>query len=266
MDWDTDNDGLPDKFEYDNSSRGTDPLDPNDNSDAPLDFDSDLNPNLHEYWNGTDPWTAAPLDHVSHVNFGCAYWGEGDGDAFTGPGDMNNLQALILGGSTDYSNVIPRSWQVQDLDRDGFPGPGDLSILQSMILESSLPSIDSRAAELVLFDSPSSPVADGFTCHVTIGVLGEHVAGDRYVSGFGVVFTVSSGSATLLGGDGSDSGGRYDYSGPFDPFTPARIVIRIDSPGTIEIDAQVPACGTLGTVPVFRARPVGLDALRHVEK
>ena len=252
--WDSDGDGLPDKFEVDNSDRGALSLDPCDPDDADLNFDDDANSNLHEYWNGTDPWVNDhPQGHEGHSQLGCYYWGDANGDGVPDPTDLNKLQSLILevSGSDQYPNVIPALWQVQDLVRDETPAPTDLNLLQSMILEIPLASIDSRAGGLEVLSPLSVPllVADGLTCHVTVGVLAENpvVPGQDYTTGFAVVFRIgagSTGSATLLGGDGGYAGGgRYKFSGAFDQSSPANIVVRIDSPGTIYVDAFIPACG-----------------------
>ncbi|MFO8056792.1 MAG: hypothetical protein R6V10_05815 [bacterium] len=94
-------------------------------------------------------------------------------------------------------------------------------------------------------------MAVGDTCHVTVGVLSEHPDGDKYTSGFTVVFQTgdsSTGSATLLGGDGEYSGDRYDFSGPVIDNAPARITLRIDSAGTIEIEPFIRECQS-GTLP-----------------
>ena len=65
--------------------------------------------------------------------------------------------------------------------------------------------------------------------------------------GFSVVFWVESGSATILGGEGTDlagaAGNRYDVTGPSTDSAKANVVIRVDGVGPITIGAKVPACG-----------------------
>ncbi|MFO8057438.1 MAG: C13 family peptidase, partial [bacterium] len=246
--WDSDGDGLPDKFEYDNRSGHADGenLDPVDASDGgTTDFDSDLNPNVHEYWNGTDLWSADPQGHHGSGQVGCAYWGEGDGDAVVASGDVTVLKSKIAETPTDYSNVIPGNADTQDLDGDGVLASGDLTILKSMVSEIEITSINSRAAELVVLSEPSGSVQMGETCHVTLGVLSENQEDNEYTAGFAVVFQVgsaSTGTATLWGGDGEYSDDRYDFSGPVDQNAPARITLRIDSAGTVYLEPFIPEC------------------------
>jgi len=132
---------------------------------------------------------------------------------------------------------------VQELSADGLPDPGDLSIIQSMILGNDLTDLGSRPASIVVIDSPAATLSVGSTTHASVHLENQN---SLYTSGFGVVFSVdvsSTGTATLFGGDGADSGGRYDFTATA-PDASARIVIRADSPGTIYINATVPQCGT----------------------
>ncbi|MFO8056709.1 MAG: carboxypeptidase regulatory-like domain-containing protein [bacterium] len=244
-DWDSDDDGIPDGFEalHSGDSVSLDPLDSSDGGTT--DFDSDLNPNVHEYWNGTDLWSADPQGHHGSGQVGCAYWGEGDGDVVVASGDVTVLKSKIAETPTDYSNVIPDNADTQDLDRDGVLASGDLTILKSMVSEIELNNINSRAKELVVLSQPSGPVQVGDTCHVTLGVLSEYPDSDKYTAGFAVVFLVgssSTGTATLWGGDGEYSGERYDFSGPVAENAPARITLRIDSAGTIYMESFIPEC------------------------
>ncbi|MFO8058267.1 MAG: hypothetical protein R6V10_13325 [bacterium] len=267
--WDSDGDGLPDNFEYDNM--GASPaLDPTV-ADGNTDFDSDLNPNVHEYWNGTDLWSADPQGHHGSGQVGCAYWGEGDGDCVVASGDVTVIKSTIAETPTDYSNVIPNNADTQDLDRDGVLASGDLTVLKSMVSEIEINNINSRAKELVVLSQPSGPVKVGDTCHVMLGVLSEHPDGNKYTAGFAVVFQVgsaSTGTATLWGGDGEYSGNRYDFSGPVIDNAPARITLRVDSAGTIEIEPFIPECQS-ATLPfegrycpeILMSTPISIEAV-----
>jgi hypothetical protein len=62
--WDTDGDYLPDLYEVLNTGASP-PLNPFDPSDGDTCFElpgfEDINPNYHEYWNNTDPWSTDPV-------------------------------------------------------------------------------------------------------------------------------------------------------------------------------------------------------------
>jgi len=240
--WDSDDDGMPDKFEFDNMSGHTENLDPvfDDGND---DFDSDLNPNVHEYWNGTDLWVADPMNHHGFSQFGCAYWGEGNGNCVIDSGDLTNLKNNLMANPSDYSGVIPDNSDTQELNGNGVFDSGDLSYLKGFLILSLNTNVPSRADELVVLSQPSGPVQVGDTCHVTLGVRSVDTSDSQYTAGFAVVFQTSgNGSATVWGGDGDDSGNRYDYSGAVSESAPARVTLRIDSAGTIEINPYIPQC------------------------
>ena len=129
---------------------------------------------------------------------------------------------------------------------DGIMSPFDYNLLVQMVAEQTISSLPSRPVDIEVIESPAVPVADGMTCHLTVGVLNE---ASKYTGGFGVVFEVdpsSTGAATILGGEGASGGGRYDVSGPIALGGRSRVVIRIDSPDTIYIDASIPECGAGG--------------------
>jgi len=69
-----------------------------------------------------------------------------------------------------------------------------------------------------------------------------------YAPGFGVVFTVVSGNAVLLGGDGTaDSeaaGNRYQVSREAASGAKANIVVLVTGAGPVTIGAKIPGCGT----------------------
>ena len=240
--WDSDGDALPDGYEYLHAASSP-PLDACSVADGSDDFDNDKLENVHEYYNGTDPW-AFELDNSRH-SAGCFYWTEsGVGNGILGPEDIAEFQGYLVSGSANYESVIPPSVDVQELSADGIPDPTDLSIIQAMILGQSLDDVKSRPAAMEVIDTPAASIEVGSTTHATLHLLNE--AG-LYTSGFGIVFSVnasSTGSVTLLGGDGDDVSGRYDFTS-FATDAPSRIVLRADTPGTVYLDASIPACGIM---------------------
>jgi len=262
--WDTDGDGLPDKFEIDNIANPGGALDPDNALDGPDNFDADSNENVHEYWNNTDPWNDGPAPSV-FLSPACYYFGEGDGDGVVGPGDLNMMELEIAGVPQNYSNIIPQSFDPMDLDKDGVPGPGDLVPLELMITQANMPAgYDGAPVNIGILYQPGGPVAVGDTTHITLSVENDGAPAVDYSSGFAMVYWIESGSATLLGGEGEAfgeiAGNRYDMAGESSSLAPANIVIRVDGessslapanivirvdgPGPITINAKIPACGT----------------------
>jgi len=94
-----------------------------------------------------------------------------------------------------------------------------------------------------------TPVKVGDTTHVTISVAaqGPGLPANLFAPGFGVMFWVASGAATLMGGEGTivgqPAGNRYDISMEAADGALANIIVRPDAAGTIVIDALIPACG-----------------------
>jgi hypothetical protein len=239
--WDSDGDGLPDGYEVTNSTGHSPNLDPIAAADGALDFDSDTNQNGNEYWNGTDPWTADPVGAA-----GCAYWGEGDGDLIIGPGDKTALVNLTKGNAPSFADLIPPTGETLELDMDLIPGPGDLSLLTQFMKGSAIVDLGSRPVSLSRVDPVGGTVsvAVGSTTHLTVTV---NNSSGRHTAGVGVVFELDTGSsggtATLLGGEGTGGGAtRYDTTGSI-AGGQARVVIRVDTAGTIIINARVPGCG-----------------------
>jgi len=196
LSWDTDNDMMPDGFEVTNSIGHTtgenlDVLDPADGMTA--DFDGDGNPNSHEYWNGTDPWTWDPVGYV-----GCGYWADSGemelADGIVSSSDLAAMKRWLAGEvSTQYDGVIPPGGNTHDIDGDGAISSGDLGILGQMLSDTILSDValPTRPNALVLIDSPSGNVSIGDTCHVTLGV--GNVGGTR-TPGIGVVFEIDPSS------------------------------------------------------------------------
>src|SRR4030042_1753081 len=212
---DTVSDYIPDLYEctHQASSPALDPLDPNDGATnfEPL-VGRDNNYNFHEYWNGSDLWSFDPSPDPLHPDGpGCYYWGEGDGDGYVLGSDKSVLQAEVLGFNQSYDKVIPRGIpDVQNLDADGYILGGDLAQTRAFILSAPGGGVNSRAADLEKVYEPAGDVLVGSTTHVTVRVRHSNLANVLYQAGFAVVFSIdpsSTGTAVLLGGDGSYSAG-----------------------------------------------------------
>ncbi len=244
--WDSDGDALPDGFEANNYSRPISPLDPADSLDGADDFDGDSNPNVHEYWNGTDPWAPSITGGV-----GCHGWGDSgntvSADGLISPLDIIPLLNRINLKPATYTGVIPYNGDSQELDMDEIVSPLDLSILKSMVGMINTTGNPSIPADLEVSGSTMIEVEVGYTRGVSVGVANNY---PNYTSSIGVVFTIdaedSTGTATLLGGEGPSGPGRYDVSGAIVEGGRSTITLRADSPGTIFLNAEIPPCGNDG--------------------
>jgi hypothetical protein len=256
LDWDSDGDYLPDLYEAMNLASSP-TFDPTNALDGPLDFEAsgfeDGNPNYQEYWNGSDPWGKDPVPNPLFPDSpGCYYWAEADGDGWAMPGDRAIMQLKVLGLTVSYANVIPDNGDGQDLDGDGFIMVGDLTIMRAFMLNAPVGTVGSRAAALEKVYEPLGPVAVGGTAHVTVAVRNEGGAANNCSASFSVVFSIdpsSTGSAVLPGGDGSyGANTRFDVSGPSGAADGghATIHMKATAPGTIVINAAIPACGASG--------------------
>ena len=249
LSWDTDHDALPDAYEVANMTGHTVGLrlDPKSAGDGDLDFDSDGNANKHEYWNGSSPWVA---NAIPANGPGCAFWGDATGDGIIDAGDVTAIRNRVLGISWTYPPALPPLGDTQDMDMDNIPSGVDLSIIRNMLLIASLPLVESRPTALDLYQAPGSSVLVGRTCHLTVEVRNTGGSAGNHTSGIGVIFEKVSGAgtATFLGGDGAQSSTnkRYDLSGPIASSGRANIVLRIDSAGTIVIQARIPQDGDPG--------------------
>jgi hypothetical protein len=242
--WDTDRDGLPDVFEWDNRAASPS-LNFGDSADGKADFDADLNPNAHEYWNGSSLWTVDPKDHFAHPFYGCAYWGDATGDCWVNAVDFNALRDRVRGAAVSYAGVLPPTGWTHDLDANGFVNPVDLNILRNLISGAVIFSLDSSPVGLAVDAAPAT-VAVGDTAHITISV--HNVIGSQ-TPGFAIEFWVdgsSTASAAIFGGDGEQSGLRYDYSGPNLTTSASTIILRPNTPGSLIIQARIPSCGAPG--------------------
>jgi hypothetical protein len=248
LNWDTDADRLPDGFERDHSSGqpGDNNLNPLAPADGAADFDGDDNSNKNEYWNGSDPWNADPTPG-QFENPACYYWADSDGDGTPAPSDLVMLRLEIAGVPQSYLNILPHSLDTLDLDRDGNAAPSDQILLKLIVALAERPGgYPSQAGSLEVISAPTGSVAVGSTTHVTVSVHSMS-GGIPYAPGFGVVFTISSGNAVLLGGDGTavgqPAGNRYDFSMAASAGARANMVVLVTGPGPITINVKVPSCG-----------------------
>ncbi len=245
-DWDTDGDALPDGFEVENSvghgDAGLDPLCSDDGLGE--DFDGDGIENSHEYYNGTDIWSVDVTGGAS-----CYSWGDsGDpvaADGVVSPLDAAALMNRIVGNDVSYSGALPPNGDGQRLMGDPLGvSPLDLSLLMSMISGNDSAANPTTPTDLVVEGNILSSVEEGSTERVTVSVVNSSAIG--YTSSIGVVFEIdpaSTGAATLLGGEGPSGTGRYDVSGAMDSGGLSSIVVRVDAPGMIYLNATLPPCG-----------------------
>ena len=104
--------------------------------------------------------------------------------------------------------------------------------------------IPSRPVSIVKLSPAAVSVHVGDTTHVTVALQNEAAL---YSPGFGVVFSIdpsSTGTATILGGEGGSGGNRYDVTGTGSLSARSNVIIRVDSAGVIKINVSVPQCGT----------------------
>jgi hypothetical protein len=136
------------------------------------------------------------------------------------------------------------------MDMDGVPTGVDLSIIRNMLFMAELPLVEARPISLDVVSSPAADILVGRTCHVSVEVRNAGGGNGNHTSGIGVIFepTGGNGSATFLGGDGAQpwTGNRYDLSGPIAQNGRASIVLRIDSAGTVVLQARIPQDGDPG--------------------
>ena len=151
--------------------------------------------------------------------------------------------------TTEYSGVYPPGGETHDLDSDDVISSGDIGIMMIMLSNQTISDLGmpSRPSGFTLVDAPSGTVKVGDTCRVKVAV--DNIKGWR-TGGIGIVFSIdpsSTGTATILGGEGEDlSGNRYDVSSAFNVGVGgiSSIALKIESAGTIIINANTPQCGT----------------------
>jgi len=231
---DSDADGIWDGFEFDHPLC-LDPLDP---SDALLDSDLDTLENVHEYFNNNgDGNVSDPCDDTKPRRGapGGGYFGDGDGDLIIGSTDLSQINLKLNNRGVDYLNVFPADPVIQDMDGDLIIGSTDKSIL-SLILNAKLADFIAGTPTELSLVAPATPPTVGVGDTVRIQVkLTKDLTKPR--AGFGVVFTIVSGSGTLLGGEGISGPGRYDLTALNGV---AQMVVRADGSGTILVQVDLP--------------------------
>ncbi len=246
LEWDTDGDALPDGYEVANSSGhalNLDPLDPGDGCAS--DFDGDGNANCHEYYNGTDIWS----ENVTGGS-ACFSWADSgstvSADGLVSPLDLGALNARASLKDASYTGVLPPNGDSQELDMDEIISALDLAVLRQMVANLSTSGNPSRPVALEVYGDTAVTAEVGSTVRIELGALNQ---GGKHTSSLGIIFTIdpsSTASATLLGGDGSASGGRYDVTGPIATGGRSAIVLLPTAPGALLLNAHLPPCGVDG--------------------
>ena len=234
---DTDCDGMPDAWELAHSCMHF------DIPDAMLDYDVDGLENIHEYYNGWDDNLSDPCvaGKPKRGRAGMGYFGDADGNHSIGFPDLTQMVLVLSGNSPSYDSVYPSNRVVQDLDGNGSLGFPDLALL-TLLLSGNVISPSGWPTTLdqetpTLGHIPTVAVGQTVAIRVRLTKTGSPALARP---GFGVVFSVIAGSATLLGGEGAGvpAGSRYDLTNLNGE---ARIVLRVDAAVTIKVHVEVPS-------------------------
>ena len=229
---DTDDDQMPDPYEVSHSC-----LLPSVN-DAAADPEFDGVVNIDEYYNSWDANTSDPCDDSKPKigRPGMGFFGDADGSLSIGGPDKDQLALILSGNSPSYSPVYPAMQMIQDFDGSGSIGGPDLDYIKLM-LSGNVVSPFGWPTDLTKelpAGVPSIQVGHTVAIKVKLTTLGGL---ER--PGFGVEFKVVVGTATLFGGEGSGAGGwRYDLTNYLGE---ARLVLRVDAEGPIEVQVRLPA-------------------------
>ena len=217
-------------------------------SDGATDDDGDGVANVHEYFDG-ELHTADPCSNTSPKKGkkGGGYFGDADGSLSFGVPDLDTLKAQASGRPANYSSVFPPHFLVQDLDGTNSIGVGDLDLLKAIISGRASDYISgspNALAKVLPSGNPDVVVGDTVALKVTLSKDGTLLRG-----GFGVVFSVVQGSATLFGGEGDPgapypAGSRWDIT---DLNGQARMTLRADATGPIRVQVQLPYDGVVHT-------------------
>ena len=177
------------------------------------------------------------------------------------------------GGPENFAGVIPTTGGTMDLNADGVYAAPDYSAIFEMV-SGRAANVGGIPGQLDLTYAPAVGIQEGMTTHLSVKVRARRAdLGIKYMTGAAVVFTVdtasSSGTATLFGGDGPPMGHvdygdyRWDQTGQLgfqaDDVDPAKVMIRIDTAGTIVIKVHTPQIGTSGDgryMPYLEISPV----------
>ena len=155
-----------------------------------------------------------------------------------------------------FYHVIPTSGHTMDFSANALWDPVDLTAMKDVQSGRDTGALPSLPTALELSDPPDPSVQVGMT--TGIGVKVQTQEPGKYMTGAAVVFKIdtvlSTGTATLLGGDGPPIGDqrygeyRYDHVGELMPTASdeaaARVTVRVDTAGTIAIKVYTPEVGT----------------------
>jgi len=235
LDPDSDNDLMFDGWEINAASCGLDPL---FFGDAWLDGDTDGLANIHEYFNNNgDGNVSDPCDENKPRRGwpGGGYFGDADGNLLIGVPDLNKINIKLNDRLPDYSNVFPADPIIQDLDGNQIIGVPDKDLI-SLILNGKQSGIIAGSPTELSLVAPigGATVSEGDTVRIQVK-LTKDLTKPR--AGFGVVFTIVSGSGTLLGGEGISGSGRYDLTA-LDGV--AQLVVRVDGTESILVEVALP--------------------------
>jgi len=238
-DADSDDDMMPDGYEYDNLLDGTSA------GDKYSDFDGDGNPNVHEYFNGTlagDTLNPDPYCGEGGYCFGESGWlptnGVIDGTDLTQV--KNYLRSA--GAAVDYTGVIPPNGDSADLDGSSMVDGGDLTLYKLLLSGQCSGDLTGAATQMNKTLPPGSSITGGGT--IEVEVLSSPATNDNPRSGYGVIFWIhssSTGAGTIYGGDGDTLGFRYDVTGDILSGGKARVYLHVLSGGTIQVNTRIPA-------------------------
>jgi hypothetical protein len=225
------------------------------------DADGDGLENIHEYYNNWDANVSDPCDagKPKRGRAGIGYFGDSDGSVSLGAPDLQQMKLVLSGNSPSYAAVYPPDRLVQDFDGSNSIGAPDLQYLR-LILSGSVISPTGWPTTLSQETPVGIPsVAVGHTVAIRVRL---HSSGNTARPGFGVVFSVSQGTATLYGGEGAGIpvGSRYDLTTLAGE---ARIVLRVDAAVTIKVHVEVPspnpAVDKILEAPVVLTQDVEID-------
>ena len=232
---DTDCDGMPDAWEALYPAC----MHPTEYDDPLADFDGDGLTNLDEYYNSWDANVSNPCDESKPKigRPGTGFFGDADGSLSIGGPDLDQVALVLSGNAPSYSRVYPAVQMVQDFDGSGSIGGPDLDYLQLMLSGNVVSPLGwpTTLSQELPAGVPAIQVGQTVAIKVRLTTLGGL---ER--PGFGVVFSVSQGLATLFGGEGPGGGpgSRYDLT---DANGEARIVLQVDAAETILVHVEMPA-------------------------
>ena len=150
---------------------------------------------------------------------------------------MDAIVAKLCGNEPNYYRVYPEIYMVQDLDGSGDSSSGDYDLILSM-LSGTVRTPGGWPTDLAQELPAGVPEVEvGGTVAIRVKLT---TTGALERPGFGVVFKVVLGSATLYGGEGvgAEPGSRYDLTNSAGE---ARMVLQVTGTGTIRVHVELPA-------------------------